>query len=364
MKDVMLTTGPGFEGYDIVEYLGFINGQIALGSNFFRDLGSNLAAMTEQESKAFTSKLEHTSENAVQNLSRIAEQRGANAIIGVSLNYAEFSSNSIGTVASGTAVIIKKSEQKEKEVTSSFSVTNYYNMVMPRPVKVTLKGEKGSVKVAAMFYNYIQDEINAVRCDIEFTNYYDEKFLLQGIDFVFEKNNITKLQSEFVDCKIPMKDVHLFKDVKMYIKKYVNPKGVYVPDEAPIDILLTMKQLDSLKNKRGLDAVERYKSDGSTWICNCGYINAAGDAECSVCARKEEELKSTLSFNYEEMHAKMKQKNTVLEMKDVLMEYIKEINAQYRMELLEIMESGLQYEKTRGNMKDTVLEKVEKVFED
>ena len=32
--------------------------------------------------------------------------------------------------------------------------------------------------------------------------------------------------------------------------------------------------------------------------------------------------------------------------------------------LLEIMESGLQYEKTRGNMKETVIEKVEKVFED
>ena len=46
-----------------------------------------------------------------------------------------------------------------------------------------------------------------------------------------------------------------------------------------------------------------------------------------------------------------------------LMEYIKEIDNQYRMELLEIMESGLQYEKTRGNMKETVIEKVEKVFE-
>ena len=40
-----------------------------------------------------------------------------------------------------------------------------------------------------------------------------------------------------------------------------------------------------------------------------------------------------------------------------------DIDSEYRMELLEIMESGLQYEKTRGNMKDTVIEKVEKVFE-
>ena len=37
-------------------------------------------------------------------------------------------------------------------------------------------------------FNYNQDEIKAVRCDIEFTNYYEEKLLLQGIDFVFERN--------------------------------------------------------------------------------------------------------------------------------------------------------------------------------
>ena len=65
----------------------------------------------------------------------------------------------------------------------------------------------------------------------------------------------------------------------------------------------------------------------------------------------------------DEMIAKMQTKEYVIEIKDVLMEYIKDIDNQYRMELLEIMESGLQYEKTRGNMKDTVIEKVEKVFE-
>ena len=53
-----------------------------------------------------------------------------------------------------------------------------------------------------------------------------------------------------------------------------------------------------------------------------------------------------------------------MEIKDVLMDYIKAIDAKYRLQLLEIMESGLQYEKTRGNMKDTVIEKVEKVFEE
>lgn len=41
----------------------------------------------------------------------------------------------------------------------------------------------------------------------------------------------------------------------------------------------------------------------------------------------------------------MKQKEYVMEIKDVLMKYIKDIDSGLRMQLLEIMESGIQYEK-------------------
>ena len=62
------------------------------------------------------------------------------------------------------------------------------------------------------------------------------------------------------------------------------------------------------------------------------------------------------------MIEEMRQKEYVMEIKDVLMKHIKDIDSGLRMQLLEIMESGLQYEKTRGNMKDTVIEKVENLF--
>ena len=363
MAEIKLTTSNGFEGYEIVEYLGFINGQIAISSNFLKDLSSNLAELNAQESTAFTNKLENASENALDNLIKVAEKRGANAVIGVALNYTGFSNNAVGTVASGTAVVIRKKAEIHKVITSKIYVSNYYNMLMPRPVEVTLAGEDNVVKIAPTFYNYNQEEIRTVRCDIELTNYYEEKLLLQGIDFVFEKNNVSRLEAVFVECKLPMKDIALIKDVKVYVQKYVTSKGVFAPDTDPIDVSMSSRSLASLKDKRGKDAVERYKSDGTTWLCNCGYVNAAGDEECAICGRKEEELKSNIGFNYEEMCNRMKGLPDVSAMKDVLMEYIKQIDAKYRMELLEIMESGLQYEKTRGDMTDTVLEKVLKVFE-
>ncbi len=365
MTDIMLTSGIGFEGYEVVGYLGFVNGQIALGSRFFQDITANFADASAQESKAFTSKLEQASESALENMCEVAKSKGANAVIGVALNYTEFASNSVGTVASGTAVRLKKIDKGSTYVSNKLMVTNYYNKIMPRPVQVSLVGDgKGKTKVSTIFYNYNLDEIKAVRVDIELTNFYDEKLLIQGVDFVFEKNNITILESEYIYCKLPEKDIKIIKEAKVYVKKYVTSKDVVTCNDLPIDIMLSSKRLEGLKEKKGLDAVVKYKSDGSTWICNCGYINAAGDEECAVCQRKEADLRKTFSFNYEDMLKRMKLEPDVMGIKNILMEYIKEIDSKYRMELLETMESGLQYEKTRGNMKETVLEKVERIFEE
>ena len=365
MGDIKLTTGNGFDGYEVEEYLGFVYGQIALSSNFLKELSSNLAEWTTQESATIKDKLQSASENALQNLTKVAKSKGANAIIGVELNYTGFSNNAIGAVASGTAVKIKKKDVLHKTVSSNLFVSNYYNMLMPRPVEVTLLGKENIVKIAPLFYNYNKDEVKAVRCDIELTNYYEEKLLLQGIDFVFSKGNSEKLKAEFVECKLPVKVIPLIKDVKVYVKKYVTTKGVFVPDVDPIDVSLTPKAFNNLKQHSGKDAVERYKSDGTTWICNCGYINAGGDEECAVCGRKEEVLRRNEGFDYEEMCNRMKGLPNVAAMKDILVGYIKQgaIDSKYRMQLLEIMESGLQYEKTRGDMTGTVLEKVLKVFE-
>ncbi|MDO5155913.1 MAG: YbjQ family protein [Eubacteriales bacterium] len=365
MNDIKLTSSNGFEGYDIVEYLGFVNGQIALSSNFFRDLSSNITEWSTQENSVITGKLENASQNAIANLINAAQKLGANAIVGVQLNYTGFSNNAVGTVASGTAVRIEKKKQLHKVDSSKYYISNYYNSKMPRPVELTVVREDNVVRISPLFYNYSLNEIKAIRCDIEFTNYYDEKLMLQGIDFVFERNNIMQLQSDLVDCKLPCKAVDLIKDVKMYVKKYVTSKGVFLPDADSVDVEMSKTALENLKGKRGLDAVERYKSDGTTWLCNCGYINAYGNDECEICSRRENELRTKTGFDYEEMCNRMKEVSSIAAMKDILMEYIKKgaIDAKYRMELLETMESGLQYEKTRGDMTETVLEKVIKVFE-
>ena len=221
-------------------------------------------------------------------------------------------------------------------------VSGYYNRLVPRPVRVWLRGSKNGVTISTDFFNYNKDDIRAIRADVELTNLYEERLLLKDLDFVFEKGNVSLIESKDMECKLPAKDILLLKDAKVRISKYVTSRGVFACNDQPIDVSMPLHRLSALKEKRGIDAVEKYRTDGMIWTCNCGYVNEAGADECLICGRKQEDMKSTSKFNPDEMLAKMQTKEYVIELKDVLMEYIKDIDSEYRMELLEIMESGLQ----------------------
>ncbi len=364
MGNIMFTSGFNFEGYEITEYLGFISGETVLGSNFFKGLAAGVTELSDSESEKLTAKLEQARETALDKLTKIAAKRGADAVIGLTLNSTEFANNSMGTIASGTAVKLAKKQEEDTAVSKELYVSNYYNRLVPRPVKVVLTNANNTVGISTWFYNYNKDDIKAIRADVELTNLYEERFVLKDLDFVFEKGNISLIKSNITECGLPAKDILLLKDSKVTISKYVTSRGVFACNDVPINVTVPLHRFTALKEKRGIDAVEKYRTDGMVWTCNCGYVNEAGSEECMICGRKQEEMKKSLAkFNPDEMLAKMQTKEYVMEIKDVLMEYIKDIDTEYRMELLEIMESGLQYEKTRGNMKDTVIEKVEKVFE-
>ena len=359
--NILVTTGSGFEGYGITEYLGFVSSQAILGSNFISGIAANVADVARKD----TAKLEQCREDAGKQLIQQAKKKGANAIIGVNMTYAPFEAGSFGIIVSGTAVKITKYVTISDSMHKELFVTNYYNRLVPRPVKIVLDGDSSSINMRLVCYNYNHDDINALRADVEFTNLYDERLVIKNIDFVFSENiNLSVIESDYIQSKVSPNDLLLLKDAKVILTKYATPRGVYAVNDQPINVSLSSRRLEALKAKRGIDAVEKYRTDGMIWTCNCGHVNEAGSEECIVCGRKQKDIMTKTSFNYEEMIDQMKEKEYVVEIKDVLMQYIKEIDSGMRLELLEIMESGLQYEKTRGNMKETVIEKVEKVFED
>ena len=362
MADMMLTTGDHFEGYEVVEYLGIVSGEAILGSNFIKGIAASMTNVSEQD----MAKVEKAREDAENRLIKAAKKKKADAILGVQAVYTTFEGGSFGGIVTGTAVKLREVPKPQGRVSKDLVVMNYYARLVPRPVRVTLEGQDDDIRMKVLFVNYNKDDIQAVRANVELTNVYDERLVIKDIDFVFDKGNVSQIESGFVPAQISANDMMLLKEAKVVISKYATPRAIFACNDTPINVTMSAHRLESLKAKRGIDAVEKYQTDGMIWTCNCGHVNEAGTDECLVCGRKHDDIKINTNFNYEEMIDRMREKEYVMEIKDVLMDYISQgaIDVRYRLQLLEIMESGLQYEKTRGSMKDTVIEKVEKVFED
>ncbi|MBO4591721.1 MAG: heavy metal-binding domain-containing protein [Eubacterium sp.] len=333
--NILVTTTNGFEGYVVTDYMGIVTGHSTLSSE------------------------------AENQLVKAAKQKGANAVIGVNMTYAPLEAGSYDVIASGTAVKVSRSVNISDTVHKELYVTNYYTRLVPRPVKVILDGNSNIISMKIVCYNYNHEDIQSIRADVEFTNLYDERLEIKNVDFVFSNNNnLSVIESEYVLTEITPNKLQLLKDAKIVLNKYATSREICACNDVPKSVTLNAGRLEALKEQCGIDAVEKYSTDGMIWTCNCGHINEAGDEECSVCGRKQKDIMTDVEFNYEEMVDEMREKDSVVEIKDVLMDYIKDIDANVRLQLLEIMESGLQYEKTRGNMTETVVEKVAKAFED
>jgi uncharacterized protein YbjQ (UPF0145 family) len=106
-RDILLTSTHQIEGYRIVEYVEVISGETVIGTGLFSELDADLADISGRESMAFKGKLGGAKKMALQRLRGAALALGANAVVGVDLDYATLTGNKIAVVASGTAVTIE-----------------------------------------------------------------------------------------------------------------------------------------------------------------------------------------------------------------------------------------------------------------
>jgi uncharacterized protein YbjQ (UPF0145 family) len=102
---VILTTTPAVEGRTIGEYLGIVTGEAILGANIFKDLFAGIRDIVGGRSGAYEAELRRAREIALEEMSSWAEQLGANAVVGVDLDYETVGQGSMLMVTvSGTAV--------------------------------------------------------------------------------------------------------------------------------------------------------------------------------------------------------------------------------------------------------------------
>ncbi|HET9416362.1 MAG TPA: heavy metal-binding domain-containing protein [Candidatus Limnocylindria bacterium] len=99
------TTTPSVEGRTITEYLGVVTGEAILGANIVRDLFAGVRDIVGGRSGAYEEELRKAREIALQEMEAEAAARGADAIVGIDLDYETVGQGSMLMVtASGTAV--------------------------------------------------------------------------------------------------------------------------------------------------------------------------------------------------------------------------------------------------------------------
>ena len=103
---MIVTTTPSVEGRRIVAYLGIVGGEAILGANVFRDLFASIRDIVGGRSGAYERTLREAKDTAIQDLVDAAAARGADAVVGVDLDYEVVGSNGsmLMVTCSGTAV--------------------------------------------------------------------------------------------------------------------------------------------------------------------------------------------------------------------------------------------------------------------
>jgi uncharacterized protein YbjQ (UPF0145 family) len=102
---MIVTTTPSVEGYQIADYKGIVVGEAILGANIFRDVFAGITDIIGGRSGAYEESLGEARETALRELEERAAALGANAVVGVDLDY-EVINNMLMVSASGTAVVL------------------------------------------------------------------------------------------------------------------------------------------------------------------------------------------------------------------------------------------------------------------
>ncbi|MEM9031785.1 MAG: heavy metal-binding domain-containing protein [Pseudomonadota bacterium] len=102
---MIITTTPSVEGKSISAYHGVVVGEAILGANVFRDIFAGITDIIGGRSGAYEQELGKARDIALQELEERAVMKGANAVVGVDLDY-EVINNMLMVSASGTAVSV------------------------------------------------------------------------------------------------------------------------------------------------------------------------------------------------------------------------------------------------------------------
>lgn len=105
---MLISTTPTLEGQPIREYKGVVTGETIIGANLFRDFFAGIRDIVGGRAGSYEEVLREAKDTAIREMMDEARKLGANAVVGVDLDYETLGSANgmLMVAASGTAVVI------------------------------------------------------------------------------------------------------------------------------------------------------------------------------------------------------------------------------------------------------------------
>ncbi|MBR0041551.1 MAG: heavy metal-binding domain-containing protein [Bacteroides sp.] len=106
---MLVTTTSTLQGKQITRYLGIVSGETIIGANVFRDFFAGIRDIVGGRSGSYEEVLRQAKDTALKEMQQQAMAMGANAVIGVDLDYETVGSNGsmLMVTASATAVVVE-----------------------------------------------------------------------------------------------------------------------------------------------------------------------------------------------------------------------------------------------------------------
>ncbi len=107
---MIITTTNTLEGHRVVKYIGIVTGETIIGANIFRDFMAGIRDIIGGRSGSYEQVLREAKDTSLREMQQYAFSMGANAIIGVDLDYETLGKDGgmLMVTASGTAVIVEQ----------------------------------------------------------------------------------------------------------------------------------------------------------------------------------------------------------------------------------------------------------------
>lgn len=105
---MIVSTTNTLQNMEILEYKGIISGEAIMGANVVRDFLASVTDIIGGRSSAYESKLAEGRDIAIREMSDKAAQLGANAVIGVDLDFETLREGMMMCIATGTAVVVRE----------------------------------------------------------------------------------------------------------------------------------------------------------------------------------------------------------------------------------------------------------------